>query len=100
MREASPASPIYGFQTWLNRPNPGADGPHPLFPDAAADTVFAAIGHMGQYIVVSPEQKLTLVRFGHSDDEGARGAAPADGGGVGALSGGLIGQAEPPPRPR
>ena len=31
--------------------------------------MFAAIGHMGQYILVSPDQKLTVVRLGHSDAE-------------------------------
>jgi hypothetical protein len=25
------------------------------------------IGHMGQYVLVSPEQRLTVVRLGHSD---------------------------------
>ncbi len=29
--------------------------------------MFAAIGHMGQYVMVSPRQKLTVVRLGHSD---------------------------------
>ncbi len=61
----SPQSPHYGLQTWLNRDHGEAE--HPLFPDRAPDTMFALIGHMGQYVIVSPEQKLTLVRLGHSD---------------------------------
>ena len=65
MTAPSPRSPQYGLQTWLNRPT-GGDR-HPLFPDRAPDTLFALIGHMGQYVLVSPEQKLTLVRLGHSD---------------------------------
>ncbi|MET4132456.1 CubicO group peptidase (beta-lactamase class C family) [Porphyrobacter sp. MBR-155] len=64
----SPASPHYGFQTWLNRPIPGAEpGQHPLFPTRAPTRLFSLIGHMGQYVLVSPEQRVTLVRLGHSD---------------------------------
>ena len=37
--------------------------------DRGPDTMFAAIGHMGQYVMVSPEQKLTVVRLGHSMPE-------------------------------
>ena len=66
MLKPSPKSPQYGLQTWLNRPLPEGED-HPLFPDRAPQTAFAAIGHMGQYIFVSPEQKLTVVRLGHSD---------------------------------
>lgn len=64
----SPRSPHYGFQIWLNRPVPGAPaGEHPLFPDRAPESVFSLIGHMGQYVLVSPRQRVTLVRLGHSD---------------------------------
>jgi CubicO group peptidase (beta-lactamase class C family) len=64
----SPRSPHYGFQTWLNRPIPGrAPEDHPLFPDRAPQSLFSLIGHMGQYVLVSPAQQVTLVRLGHSD---------------------------------
>jgi CubicO group peptidase (beta-lactamase class C family) len=64
----SPASAEYGFQIWLNRPIPGAEpGDHPLFPDRAPKSLFSLIGHMGQYVLVSPDQRVTLVRLGHSD---------------------------------
>lgn len=66
MLEPSPASEHYGYQTWLNRPEPELEYPHPLFPDRAPASMFALIGHMGQYVLVSPEQGLTLVRLGHS----------------------------------
>ena len=68
MTRPSPRRENYGFQTWLNRPVPG-EGDNPLFPGRAPRSMFAAIGHMGQYILVSPEQKLTVVRLGHSDAE-------------------------------
>lgn len=59
----SPKSPEYGLQTWLNRP--AADSP--LFPTRAPHSLFAMIGHMGQYVLISPDQALTVVRLGHSD---------------------------------
>ncbi|MEM7689120.1 MAG: serine hydrolase [Pseudomonadota bacterium] len=66
MTQPSPASAHYGFQTWLNRPEPRLEYPHPLFPKRAPHSLFALIGHMGQYVLVSPEQKVTMVRLGHS----------------------------------
>ncbi|MEP3052162.1 MAG: serine hydrolase [Erythrobacter sp.] len=64
----SPASAHYGLQTWLNRPRDDQDDayPHPLFPDRAPQSLFSLIGHMGQYVLVSPEQRITVVRLGHS----------------------------------
>jgi CubicO group peptidase (beta-lactamase class C family) len=59
----SPRSPHYGFQTWLNRPVENS----PLFPDRAPHSLFAMIGHLGQYVLISPSQRLTVVRLGHSD---------------------------------
>jgi CubicO group peptidase (beta-lactamase class C family) len=66
MRASSPASAHYGYQTWMNRPEPRLEYPHPLFPDRAPASLFALIGHMGQYVLVSPEQRVTMVRLGHS----------------------------------
>jgi len=65
MRSPSPRNPAYGAQLWLNRPSEGKDQ---LFPGKAPASIFACIGHLGQYIIVSPTQKLTLVRLGHSSD--------------------------------
>ena len=67
MVKPSPQSPHYGLQTWLNRPT--GDVEHPLFPDRAPHSAFSMIGHMGQYVFVSPEQGLTIVRLGHSNAE-------------------------------
>ena len=39
------------------------------FPDRAPHSAFSLIGHMGQYVFVSPTQKLTVVRLGHSNRE-------------------------------
>lgn len=65
MTTPSPRSPQYGLQTWLNRPT--GEDEHPLFPNRAPESAFSLIGHMGQYVFVSPDQKLTVVRLGHSD---------------------------------
>lgn len=65
MTSPSPGSAFYGAQTWLNRES-GLDRDEEK-QDRGPDTLFAAIGHMGQYVLVSPRQKLTVVRLGHTD---------------------------------
>lgn len=67
MTAPSPRNPGYGAQVWLNRPQP--DGHEVLFPGMAPASLFACIGHQGQYILVSPDQRLTVVRLGQTDDE-------------------------------
>lgn len=71
MLEPSPTASQYGYQIWLNRPlgQQGAEWGHPLFPERAPASLFALIGHMGQYVLVSPDQEVTLVRLGHSTSE-------------------------------
>lgn len=68
MIDPSPTAQQYGYQTWLNRPlgQDSEEGRHPLFPGRAPASLFALIGHMGQYVIVSPEQNVTVVRLGHS----------------------------------
>ena len=63
----SPRNPGYGAQVWTNRPQ--SDGKEMLFPGQAPANVIACIGHLGQYVIVSPRQKLTIVRLGQTDDE-------------------------------
>ena len=65
MTAPSPRSPAYGAQLWLNRPL--SKGDDPLFPGLPA-SAFACVGHLGQYVMVSPTQKLTLVRLGKTDE--------------------------------
>jgi len=67
----SPRAEHYGYQIWLNRERPESqrEYPHPLFPDRAPQSVFSLIGHMGQYVIASPEQRVTLVRLGHSNSQ-------------------------------
>ncbi len=67
MTTPSPTNAEYGGQTWLNRPG-GADGSPALFPAKAPATLFAAQGHLGQRVIVSPQQGLVLVRLGKTQD--------------------------------
>ena len=67
MTHTSPRNPGYGAQIWLNRPQ--TDGRNRLLPDSAPKSAFAAIGHLGQYVVASPAQKLTIVRLGKTQHE-------------------------------
>lgn len=64
MTSPSPRNPGYGAQLWLNRPQ--ADGDVVLMPGKAPASLFACLGHLGQYVIVSPTQKLTVVRLGKS----------------------------------
>jgi CubicO group peptidase (beta-lactamase class C family) len=66
MRAPSPRNPAYGAQLWLNHPS--GDHHELLFPDRAPQNILACIGHLGQYVIVSPGQKLTVVRLGSTRD--------------------------------
>jgi len=68
MRTPSDADPAYGGHLWLNQPRPAGRRPV-LFPGRASENTFAARGHLGQYIVVVPEKKLTNVRLGKTEGE-------------------------------
>jgi CubicO group peptidase (beta-lactamase class C family) len=60
MTAPSPANPAYGAQLWLNRPGPVSD----LLPGEAPADLFGAVGYRGQFVIVAPSQKLTIVRLG------------------------------------
>ncbi len=65
MTTASPRSPDYGGLTWLNRPSGGKR--NELFADQGPGDAFSLVGHLGQYVFVSPSQELTIVRLGKTD---------------------------------
>jgi CubicO group peptidase (beta-lactamase class C family) len=67
MRTPAPADGGYGGHIWLNRARP-ADAGQALWPGQGPADIFACIGHQGQYIIVSPGQRLTVVRLGISTD--------------------------------
>jgi len=64
MTSPSPANAAYGGQLWLNRASDHSD----LFPGEARRSVYGAVGYRGQYIIVVPEKKLTIVRLGNTNE--------------------------------
>ncbi len=61
-------NPTYGGQFWLNRAHQ-TEGKRPaLFPDQGPPDLFSAIGHLGQYVMVSPGKHLVVVRLGKTPD--------------------------------
>ncbi len=68
MRTPSDQDASYGGHIWLNR-HRQADRDQVLFPDRAPDDVFAMLGHLGQFTVVSPQNKLVIVRMGETPAE-------------------------------
>ncbi len=71
MRSESPRAPDYGAHVWLNRPS-GTDR-EVLFPDQGPDNLFAAVGFQGQFLLISPSQRLVVLRTGitNEDEQGA-----------------------------
>lgn len=68
MKTPSQTDASYGGHLWLNRTR--NDGRDPvLFPGKAPSDVFAALGHLGQFVVVSPQHRLTIVRLGNTPDD-------------------------------
>ncbi len=63
----APTNPGYGGQFWLNRPHQAGKEPA-LFPDQGPPDAYAAIGHLGQYIIIVPSRKLVVVRLGKTQD--------------------------------
>lgn len=64
----SPTNAGYGGQFWLNRkPVGGKD--EALFWRAGPADAYAAIGHLGQYVIVVPSKRLVVVRLGKTQDD-------------------------------
>ena len=63
----SPKHLGYGGHFWLNRPRPGTNETS-LFADQGPPDAFAAIGHLGQYVISVPSKNLVVVRLGMTPD--------------------------------
>jgi CubicO group peptidase (beta-lactamase class C family) len=73
MTTQSARNPAYGAHLWLNRESPDSA----LMPGQAPASLFGSVGHNGQYILVSPSQRLTVVRIGMSPHKEQRVAVKA-----------------------
>lgn len=65
MTTPNPRNAGYGAQVWLNRAQP--DESTPPFPGAPR-SAFSMNGHLGQFVLISPTQGLTVVRLGRTLD--------------------------------
>ena len=63
----SPRADFYGFHTWLNTSS--GDGANSIYMESAPRSVFAMSGHMGQFVIISPSQRVTIARLGHTTRE-------------------------------
>jgi CubicO group peptidase (beta-lactamase class C family) len=63
----SPREAQYGAQIWLNRTP--TTGKSTLFPDRGPRDLFACLGHLGQYVLVSPSRRLVVVRLGKTQED-------------------------------
>ncbi|MFB0874630.1 MULTISPECIES: serine hydrolase domain-containing protein [unclassified Sphingobium] len=68
MTTPSARNPAYGLHLWLNRESSESA----LMPGQAPASLFGCVGHNGQYILVSPSQRLTVVRIGMSPGKDQR----------------------------
>jgi CubicO group peptidase (beta-lactamase class C family) len=63
----SPREAQYGAQIWLNRkPTTGKSA---LFAERGPRDLFACLGHLGQYVLVSPSRQLVVVRLGKTQED-------------------------------
>jgi hypothetical protein len=63
----SPREAQYGAHIWLNR-KPTTGKPS-LFPDRGPRDLFACLGHLGQFVLVSPSRQLVVVRLGKTQED-------------------------------
>jgi CubicO group peptidase (beta-lactamase class C family) len=66
VRTSAPTEGGYGGHFWLNKPRTTQYGKtHPaLFPEKGPADAYAAIGHLGQYVIIVPSKQIVVVRLG------------------------------------
>lgn len=67
MKEPAPTNAAYGGHIWRNTARTDGVDEVELFPGLAPANVIAAQGHYGQYVITSPDQRLTVVRLGFTE---------------------------------
>jgi len=64
----APTNAGYGGQFWLNRV-PTKPHESALFANQGPADAYAAIGHLGQYVIIVPSKQLVVVRLGKTQDD-------------------------------
>ena len=68
VRTPSATNPSYAAHFWLNRAAP--DAKHPaLFPGQGPADTFSPVGHLGQFVTITPSKRLVVVRLGKTQDD-------------------------------
>ncbi len=57
----------YGAHFWLNFAPKPTQRPALFYPRGARD-IYAMLGHVGQYVIISPSQHIVIVRLGQTSD--------------------------------
>ena len=60
--------PSYGGHFWLNRANPAGKQPA-LFPEQGPADTYSAVGHLGQFVTITPSKHLVVVYLGKTQDD-------------------------------
>ncbi|TRW14609.1 serine hydrolase domain-containing protein [Glacieibacterium frigidum] len=68
VRTPAATNPSYGGHFWLNRARPGAKS-DALFPDQGPPDTYSPVGHLGQYVTITPSKRLIVVRLGKTQDD-------------------------------
>lgn len=68
VRTPAPTNASYGGHFWLNRADPGTKHPA-LFPDQGPADTYSAVGHLGQWVTITPSKRLVVVRLGKTQDD-------------------------------
>lgn len=67
-RTPAPTNASYGGHFWLNRMQRGAKEVA-LFPDQGPADTYSPVGHLGQYVTITPSKGLIVVRLGKTQDD-------------------------------
>lgn len=76
VRTPAPTNPGYGGHFWLNRLHQAGKTPA-LFPEQGPADAYAAVGHLGQYVIIVPSKRLVVVRLGKTRDDVLGAVKPA-----------------------
>lgn len=67
VRTPAGANASYGGHFWLNRPDPNMKHPA-LFPDQGPADTYSPVGHLGQWVTITPSKQLVVLRMGKTQD--------------------------------